>query len=113
MMYMVTSSSLLCLIFGGLVVWTIHLASRELPLNALSPSDDGTEPFSLPSPIVDQSNGDGPNGDANEHELPEHTNGESNGGLSSLSGSLGEADAAHSAEVQPAEVQAADATVNG
>jgi hypothetical protein len=50
---------------------TIHAASRELPLNALSPSDDGPEPFSLPSyPPNGEPNGAHANGNGSHDEDP-------------------------------------------
>jgi hypothetical protein len=59
------------LIFSGLILMTIHAASRELPLNALSPSDDGPEPFSLPSyPPNGEPNGAHANGNGSHDEDP-------------------------------------------
>jgi chromosome segregation ATPase len=118
-----TSIPLLLLCLGS-VFWTIHLASRELPLNALSPTDDDghPEPFSLPSPAKAGHNGAsaGANG-VNGHGPQEHANGETATALASLSGSdddaTGEATGATMADVPEAgrgegDSQPADAMAN-
>jgi chromosome segregation ATPase len=105
MMYMVSSSVPIGVLFAGLILLTIHGAARELPLNALSPSGEGPEPFSL----VSTSNGsEGDSKELDSHdELEGVSNGESNGEpietLNSLTGAANEADAENPRDAQPAE----------
>ena len=105
MMYMVSSSVPIGVLFAGLILLTIHGAARELPLNALSPSGEGPEPFSL----VSASNGsEGDSKGLESHdELEGVSNGEFNGEpietLNSLTGAVNEADAKNPSDAQPAE----------
>jgi predicted nucleic acid-binding Zn-ribbon protein len=109
MVYSAASIIPICILFGGLILWTIHAASRELPLNALSPSDDGPEPFSLPSLPSNGSGGNGSSGNESPagHALIEESNGDSEA-LESLTGA---SDA--SSMIEPTEEQPADAVING
>jgi pSer/pThr/pTyr-binding forkhead associated (FHA) protein/predicted nucleic acid-binding Zn-ribbon protein len=121
MLYAASSGIPISLVFAALILWTIHTASRELSLNDLSATNDGPEPFSLPSPTNgsnghgsrDERNGNGDgglNGDEADDESIEPMTMASP--MTSLTGSLNEGEDGEPADAEEIDSRPADAIAN-